>query len=52
MANNELFGLGYDHFKRYPAKIEAVTVDDVLRVARKYITLDAYIISIVGPNAE
>jgi zinc protease len=21
MANNELFGLGYDHFKRYPAKI-------------------------------
>jgi zinc protease len=40
MANNELFGLGYDHFKRYPAKIEAVTVDDVLRVARK------------GPNAE
>lgn len=52
MANNELFGLGYDHFKHYPGRIEAVTAEDILRVARKYITLDAYTISVVGPNAE
>jgi zinc protease len=52
MANNELFGLGYDLFKHYPAKIEAVTADDVLKVARKYIALDAYTISVVGPEEE
>ncbi len=51
MANNELYGLGYDFSKVYPEKIQAVTADDVLRVARKYLTLDAYTISIVGPNA-
>ncbi|HHL40878.1 MAG TPA: insulinase family protein [Deltaproteobacteria bacterium] len=50
LANDELFGLGYDFYKRYPARIEAVTADDVLRAARKYLTLDAYTISVVGPN--
>jgi zinc protease len=50
MANNELFGLGHDYFQRYPAKIEAVTGEDILNIARKYITLDAYTISIVGPQ--
>ncbi len=50
MANNELFGLGYDEFRRYPGKIEGVTADDVLEVAERYITLDAYTISIVGPD--
>lgn len=51
MANNELYGLGYEFNKVYPEKIEAVTADDILRVAKKYFTLDAYTISIVGPNA-
>jgi zinc protease len=50
MANNELFGLGHDYFKRYPAKIEAVSAEDILKTARKYITLEAYTISIVGPE--
>lgn len=52
MANNELYGLGYDFGRRMPAKIEAVTVDDVLRVARKYLKLDSYVISVVGPNGS
>lgn len=50
MANSELYGLGYDFHKVYPGKIEAVTKDDILRVAKKYLTLNAYTISIVGPN--
>jgi zinc protease len=50
MSNNELFGLGYDETKRYPGKIESVTVDDVLRVARRYIDLNSYAISVVGPE--
>ena len=51
MANDELFTLGYDEFKRYPEKIERVTAEDVLRVARKYLNLKGYTISIVGPAA-
>ncbi len=50
LANSELYGLGYDHFRRYPGLIESVTAEDVLHVARKYITLDRYVISIVGPE--
>lgn len=52
MANNELYGFGYDFSKAFPGKIDAVTTDDVLRVARKYLTLDAYTISIVGPDVK
>ncbi|MCP3676037.1 MAG: insulinase family protein [Deltaproteobacteria bacterium] len=51
MANDELFTLGYDEFKRYPEKIERVTAEDVLKVARKYLDLKGYTISIVGPAA-
>ncbi|MCC6502642.1 MAG: insulinase family protein [Deltaproteobacteria bacterium] len=49
MANSELYGLGYAFSKVYPEKIEAVTAEDVTRVAKKYLDLDAYVISIVGP---
>ncbi|MBI5561534.1 MAG: insulinase family protein [Deltaproteobacteria bacterium] len=50
MTNNELLGLGYRFELEYPGKIDAVTADDVLRAAKKYLTLDAYTISVVGPN--
>ncbi|MBI5345313.1 MAG: insulinase family protein, partial [Deltaproteobacteria bacterium] len=52
MANNELYGLGYAFSKALPEKIQAVTADDVLRAGKKYITLDAYTISIVGPETD
>lgn len=52
MANNELYGLGFGFSKIYPEKIEAVTAEDVMRVARKYIDLGAFVISTVGPNGE
>jgi len=50
MANNELFGLGFDFSKKYTKLIQAVTAEDVLSVAKKYIDLNAYTISIVGPK--
>ncbi|MBI5047821.1 MAG: insulinase family protein, partial [Deltaproteobacteria bacterium] len=50
MANNELFGLGFDEYKRYQGKIEAVTADDILKTAQRYINLDAYTLSVVGPK--
>ncbi len=52
MTNNELYGMGFDFQKEYTQKIEAVTVADVLRIAQKYIDLDAYTISVVGPGED
>ena len=52
MANSELFGLGYGFSKIYPEKIQAVTADDVMRVAKKYLDLNAYVISVVGPGEQ
>lgn len=34
---NELYGLGYDYEKTFDARIEAVTLDDVIEVARRYL---------------
>lgn len=49
MALNEILKLGYDEFKRYPDKISEVTREDVQRVAKKYLDLDAHILAIVRP---
>ena len=43
-------GLGFDFSSRYPDKINAVTKLDVQKAAKKYLTLDSYVISIVGPK--
>ena len=37
-AIDELYGLGYNFSEQFTEKINAVTVDDVLRVAKKYLT--------------
>ncbi len=37
---NTLYGLGYDYTPEYIRKIRAVTAEDVLRVARKYLDTD------------
>ncbi|VAW34369.1 hypothetical protein MNBD_DELTA02-474 [hydrothermal vent metagenome] len=52
MAINEVLGIGYDNYKKYAAKIKKVTAKDVLRIAKKYITLDSYVISVVGPDEK
>ena len=49
MALNEILKLGYDEFKRYPDKISEVTLEDVQRVAKKYLDLNAHILAIVRP---
>jgi len=36
-ALDELYGLGFDHDQGFDQRIRAVTVDDVVRVARKYL---------------
>lgn len=48
-ALNELYGLGLAEVERYPKEILAVTRDDVLKIARRYLKLDAPVISIIRP---
>lgn len=48
-ASDELYGLGYDYGKTFDARIEAVTLDDVVGVARKY--LDKHVLVTASPAA-
>ncbi len=48
-AFDERYDLGGDFYRRYPREIEEVTLEDILRVARKYIDLDSYAVVIVRP---
>lgn len=52
MAFDERYGLGGDFYQGYPRSIEGVSREDVLRVARKYIDLDSYVVVIVRPAAS
>ena len=47
---DELYGLGYDYEKGFNARIEAVTLDDVIRVAQKYLTKSILVTS--SPKAK
>ncbi|NWF90022.1 MAG: insulinase family protein, partial [Ignavibacteriaceae bacterium] len=39
----------FDYFDKKAERIRSVTKDDVIRVAKKYLTLDRYVISVDGP---
>jgi len=52
LSFGELYGLGWDTYLKYPERIERVTREDVLRVARKYIDLNAYTLVILKPSRE
>jgi zinc protease len=48
----ETYGLGFDYLERYPEIIKAVTVEDVTRVARKYLDPGRMATVVVGPVDE
>ena len=48
MMYNELYGNGYEETFREPEKIEAVTLEEVNRVARKVLHTDRYTIAVLG----
>ncbi len=48
-ALDELYGLGYDHYKIERAKIESETLEDVKRIASKYFENKPNVIAIVRP---
>src|SRR2546423_1705092 len=46
---DELYGLGYNHYDQEDALYEAVTLEDVKRMAQKYLLSNACAVSIVQP---
>jgi zinc protease len=52
LAQIELHGLGLTYFEDYPKAIMAVTKEDVLRVAQKYLHPEAYALVVVAKQAE
>ena len=48
-ALDELYGLGFDHYKELEKNVNAVTMEDVKRVAKKYFQDQAYVLAIVRP---
>jgi len=52
LAHNERYGLGYNFGERYVKGIEAVSAEDVLKIAQKYIRLDKYVLVTVGPRVK
>jgi len=50
LAFNERYGLGFNAYREYPNRIEAVSADDVLNVAQRYLSADRLSIAIVTPE--
>jgi zinc protease len=49
LLNMERFDLGFDYYRCYPELVRAVTPEDVLAAARKYLHPDKLAIAIAGP---
>jgi zinc protease len=52
LASVEFFGLGLEYDKKYPVYINAVTQEDVLRVAKKYLTPENCVLVIVADQKK
>jgi len=49
LALDTAYGLGLDNFEHYPERVQSVTAEDVLGVARRIIQLDRAVVAVVGP---
>jgi len=49
LIDMERFGLGLDYLQRFAGLINSVTVEDVRRMAHKYLDPDVYALAIAGP---
>jgi zinc protease len=49
LVNIERFDLGLDYYHRYADMVRAVTCNDIVETARKYIDLEKLAISVAGP---
>ncbi|MDQ6765897.1 MAG: insulinase family protein, partial [Verrucomicrobiota bacterium] len=48
-ALDELYGLGFDYYKTLEREVEAVTLEEVKRVATKYFQTQPYVLATVRP---
>ena len=48
-ALDELYGLGFDHYKMLERDVEGVTLEDARRVAAKYFLNQPYVLALVRP---
>jgi zinc protease len=51
-ALDELYGLGFDYYKRLEHDVDAVTLDDIKRVAAKYFHDQPYVLATVRPPGD
>lgn len=51
-ALDELYGLGFDHYKKMKAAVGALTLDDVKQVANKYFENKHAVLAIVRPQPK
>lgn len=49
IASLELYQLGLDYLRRFPGLIEALTPEDLMATAQRYLNPDAYVLSVAGP---
>ena len=49
-ALDELYGLGFDHYKALEHDVEGVTLDEIKRVAAKYFRDQPYVLATVRPS--
>jgi zinc protease len=52
MSLDELYGLGFDHYQKYPQEIQKIRKEDVQQVAQKYFNLESYALAIIRPPKE
>lgn len=47
----ERYNLGLDYIARYPGIIRSISAEDVVNVARKYLSTEDYVVVVAGPQA-
>ncbi len=52
LLNIERFGLGLDYYRNYPAMIQGITREEVLKTARRYLNGGGLVIVSAGPDGS
>ncbi|HEU5089806.1 MAG TPA: pitrilysin family protein, partial [Roseiflexaceae bacterium] len=47
----ERYNLGLDYIDRYPSIIRSVTPEQIVEVARRYLSTERYVVTVAGPGA-
>jgi zinc protease len=52
LLDMERYDLGLDYLQRYTGLVNAITVQDIQRMAREYLDPGAYALAVAGPEAD